>query len=151
MEGPAGLRVQPYAPARLFSVEEANGLLPRLKEIFRRMDPRLARLREIRDMIEDAETYWKSHGDGMSAEDRAAYERHKADAQTVQADLDGDMQDIRSLGCELKDVGQGLIDFPASIEGSLAYLCWQFGEPAVGFWHTLEAGFAGRRPLKPSP
>ncbi len=150
MEGPAGLRVQPFGSARLFSVEEANTLLPRLTEIFRRMDPKLARLREIRDMIEDAESYWGSHGDGMPTEDRAAYERHKSEADDLQKALDADMRDVSALGCELKDVGQGLVDFPASIEGTLAYLCWQFGEPGVGYWHTLEGGFAGRHPLKPS-
>jgi len=151
MEGPVDLRMQPYGPARLFTVDEANALLPRLTEIFRRMDPKLARLREIRDLVEDAEAYWHSQGDGMPPEERASYERLVSQAAEAQAAVDADIHEIRALGCELKDTGQGLVDFPASIEGSVGYLCWQRGEASVAYWHTLEAGFAGRRLLKPSP
>ncbi len=149
MEGPVDLRMQPYGPARLFTVDEANALLPRLTEIFRRMEPKLARLREIRDLVEDAQTYWHSTGEGMPPEERAVYERLVAQEKQVQADVDADIREIRSLGCELKDTGQGLIDFPGWVEGSIAYLCWQRGEGSVGFWHTLEGGFAARRPLRP--
>ena len=147
MEGPVDLRVQPYAPARLFTADEANALLPRLTEIFRRMDPKLARLREIQDLVEDAETYWHSNGDGMPPEELAGYRHLVAQAAEVRAAVEADVRDIQAMGCELKDVHQGLIDFPAFIEGSIAYLCWQCGEGTVAQWHPLEAGFAGRRPL----
>ncbi len=151
MEGPVDLRMQPYAPARLFTVDEANALLPRLTEIFRRMDPKLARLREIQDLVEDAEAYWHSKGEGMPPEERADYVRRVAQAEEVRAAVERDMAEIRSLSCELKDVNQGLIDFPATVEGNVAYLCWQRGEGSVAHWHPLEAGFAGRKPLKSSP
>ena len=45
----------------------------------------------------------------------------------------------------------GLIDFPAELDGEIVYLCWQFGEPEVAFWHRIEDGFAGRRPLPGPP
>ena len=149
MEGPVDLRMQPLGPARRFTVDEANALLPRLTEIFRRMDPKLARLREIRDLVEDAQAYWHSTGDGMPPEERTVYEALVAQEATVQKDVEADIREIRSLGCELKDTGQGLIDFPGWVEGSIAYLCWQRGEGSVAFWHTLEGGFAARRPLRP--
>lgn len=148
MEGPVDLRMQPYAPARLFTVDEANALLPRLTEIFRRMDPKLARLRETQDLVEDAEAYWQSKGDTMPPDERAAYQTHVAQASEERRAVEADMRDFQSLGCELKDVQQGLIDFPGFVEGSVAYLCWQRGEGSVANWHPLEAGFAGRRPLK---
>lgn len=148
MEGPVDLRMQPYAPAHLFTKEEALALLPRLTEIFRRMDPKLARLREIEDLVEDAEAYWHSDGDGMPPEERAPHDRLVAQAAGVRAEVDAEVREIRALGCELKDVQQGLVDFPSTIEGSVAYLCWQRGEASIGFWHALETGFAGRRPLK---
>lgn len=149
MEGPVDLRIQPYGPARLFTMDEANALLPRLTEIFRRMDPKLARLREIRDLVEDAQAYWHSTGDGMPPEERAVHDGLVAEEKRVQADVDADIREIRVLGCELKDTGQGLVDFPGWVEGSVAYLCWQRGEGSVAFWHTLEGGFAARRPLRP--
>ncbi len=151
MEGPVDLRMQPYAPARLFSKDEASALLPRLTEIFRRMDPKLARLREIEDLVEDAEAYWHSTGDGMPPEERATHDRLVAQAAEARAAVDTEVRAIHALGCELKDVQQGLVDFPSTIEGGVAYLCWQRGEASIAFWHTLEAGFAGRRPLKSEP
>jgi hypothetical protein len=151
MEGPVDLRMQPYAPARLFTLEEASTLLPRLTEIFRRMDPKLARLREIQDLVEDAEAYWHTAGDGMPADERSLHDRLVVQVAATRAAVDADVRQIQALGCELKDVQQGLIDFPSTVEGSVAYLCWQRGEDAIGYWHTLESGFAGRRPLKAGP
>jgi hypothetical protein len=151
MEGPANLRIQPYAPPRLFTVDEANALLPRLTEIFRRMDPKLARLRELQDLVEDAETYWHSTGEGMPPDERVRHERLVALLNEARTEMDAEIQQVHALGCELKDAYQGLVDFPASIEGNVAYLCWQRGETAVAHWHSLETGFAGRRPLQAAP
>ena len=54
---------------------------------------------------------------------------------------------VRELGCEVKDIDQGLVDFRTVREGREVYLCWKLGEPDVRWWHELETGFAGRRPL----
>ncbi len=53
--------------------------------------------------------------------------------------------DHRSI--TIKDIEQGLIDFPGIIDGQQVLLCWKEGEPEVAFWHTYQAGFAGRKPL----
>jgi len=133
----------------LFTVPEANAFVPRLEQIFRRLDPKFARLRELKELIEDAESYW---GDGLAAapeNDRDAYVvalQEQADLERlVQADID----EVLSLGCELKDIQRGLVDFPARIGNEVAYLCWQRGEQGLGWWHTLDAGFAGRKALIP--
>ena len=47
----------------------------------------------------------------------------------------------------LRDLERGLIDFPAVLDGEEVYLCWVDGEPEIGFWHELDAGYAGRKPL----
>ena len=52
------------------------------------------------------------------------------------------------MACELKDIEQGLIDFRTEREGREVYLCWKLGEPDIRWWHELDAGFAGRRPLE---
>ncbi len=151
MEGPVDLRIQPYVPARLFSVDEADALLPRLAEIFVRMDPKLVRLKELEDLLEDAESYWGSTGDTMPPEEREAYERIVEERGETRALLDEDMREITAMGCELKDLHSGLVDFPATIDDTLAYLCWQRGERKITNWHTLEGGFSGRRPLRSGP
>ena len=57
------------------------------------------------------------------------------------------VEELRQLGVEPKSGVEGLIDFPSMYEGRLVYLCWKLGEESVGYWHELDAGFAGRRPL----
>ena len=58
-----------------------------------------------------------------------------------------DIRTVLGAGIEIKGVEQGLLDFPTTIEGESAYWCWQSGEADIGWWHTRNAGFAGRRPL----
>lgn len=55
--------------------------------------------------------------------------------------------ELRQLGVEPKTLNEGLIDFPAMIEGRLVFLCWKYGESEIQFWHELDAGFAGRQPV----
>ncbi|HXH22965.1 MAG TPA: DUF2203 domain-containing protein, partial [Dehalococcoidia bacterium] len=54
---------------------------------------------------------------------------------------------LRRLGGEVKGIEQGLVDFPSLREGRTVYLCWRLGEDEVAWWHDVDAGFAGRRPL----
>jgi hypothetical protein len=57
------------------------------------------------------------------------------------------VQELQRLGVLVKDLDRGLVDFPALRGGEEVLLCWQVGEDEVGFWHGLEEGFAGRKPL----
>ncbi len=151
MEGPLDLGVRPYVPARLFTLTEANALVPRLMEILARMDPKITRMKELEDLVEDAESYWGSRGETMPPEEREAYERNLEERDEARAVLDEEVGEIAAMGCELKDLHSGLVDFPATIEDALAYLCWQRGESRIANWHTLEGGFSGRRPLPKAP
>jgi Uncharacterized conserved protein (DUF2203) len=54
---------------------------------------------------------------------------------------------IDELGLSLRDIEHGLVDFPALVAGRQIWLCWQRGETAIGWWHGLDTGFSGRRPL----
>ncbi len=57
------------------------------------------------------------------------------------------MERIEQLGCLLKDLDTGLVDFPTLYRGREVYLCWKLGEPGIAFWHRVEDGFAGRRAI----
>lgn len=61
--------------------------------------------------------------------------------------LDEELEWFNEHSISIKDIEQGLIDFPAVIDGRDVLLCWKEPEPEVAFWHTPEAGFAGRQPL----
>jgi hypothetical protein len=65
----------------------------------------------------------------------------------VVGELQRRIQEITEKGIEIKDIERGLIDFPHWREGEEVFLCWLYGEADIGFWHTLEEGFAGRTPL----
>ena len=57
------------------------------------------------------------------------------------------LAEINGFGCELKGLGEGLIDFPSKREGRTVYLCWKLGEERIAYWHELDTGFASREPL----
>jgi hypothetical protein len=61
--------------------------------------------------------------------------------------LDVLVHKIRDTGVLFKDINLGLLDFPALKDGREIYLCWKYGEGEIAFWHEIEAGYAGRRPI----
>jgi hypothetical protein len=52
------------------------------------------------------------------------------------------------MGCLLRDIDLGIVDFPSIHDGKEVYLCWKLGEESVGFWHEVDAGFAARKPIR---
>lgn len=121
---------------RLFTLEEANALLPELKRLFGKIDEARATLKRL---APEAERASENQGGGGTA-----YGFQYADAL---ATFITSAQQILALGIEIKDFDNGLCDFPHERDGKIVYLCWRRGEEAIEWWHDLDAGFAGRRPL----
>ena len=117
-----------------YTVEEANALLPDLRA-------RIERIRRGRKaLIESAERIEERiSADGGGIADRAWFD--------LTADMKRDIEAIGAMDVILRDPDQGLIDFPAEMDGEPAFLCWRLGEPEVAFWHPPDSGFAGRRAL----
>ena len=61
--------------------------------------------------------------------------------------LDGLLDELKAVGCELKDFELGLVDFYALLDDRLVFLCWRLGEPRIEYWHEVDAGVAGRQPV----
>jgi len=135
-------------PPHLFSVQEVDGLIPRLEEIFREMDGIVARLRETSELIRDLEEYWGDSAFTQTQEDLAEYERLEATMEEHVARYRAAVGSIEALGGILKDYETGLVDFYTERHGELALLCWKRGEKALEFWHPLETGFGGRQPVE---
>lgn len=128
---------------RLFTVDEADRLVPRLTQILREMQEKKPRLDALREELgEIAET---ASGNGHVIEDDLRAKRDVA--QELVARLNDLVGELHDMGVELKGVEQGLVDFPAEREGRTVYLCWQLGEERVAWWHELDTGFAGRQRL----
>jgi hypothetical protein len=73
--------------------------------------------------------------------------RQKTEHDQAAARLAGIVNRIQETGCLVKDLDLGLVDFPSLLEGEVVYLCWKLGEERIAFWHGIEEGFAGRKPL----
>ena len=71
----------------------------------------------------------------------------RREAQALVKRLNELLAEINGLGCELKGLDEGLIDFPTERDGRTVYLCWRLGEERIAYWHELDTGFAGRQPL----
>lgn len=132
---------------RYFSVPEAQALLPRLRET-------LEALRRTRDeaMLKKTqiEMLWKRLDAGEAVLAAVGEEQKRLDALVERLAAIG--HDVEKIGCILRDVDAGLVDFPARVRGGrTVFLCWRLGEPAIAFWHGTGEGFAGRRPLAELP
>jgi hypothetical protein len=73
--------------------------------------------------------------------------RRRAEREKAMKEATDTVAEIDEIGVQVKDLEQGLLDFPSVMEGQTVLLCWKLGEKEIGFWHTSEEGFAGRKPL----
>jgi hypothetical protein len=124
---------------KLFTVEEANALLPSVRPIVKSIQRSHRRLVSFQDSASHAAAGAEQGGGGM--ENGPRYARLLIDLSSYTARLEG-------LGIQLKDYHQGLIDFPSMRDGRVVLLCWKADEgDEVEWWHDVESGFAGRQPL----
>ncbi len=84
---------------------------------------------------------------GGSRVDRGRHLALRARRDGAAARLRETIEAVQSTGCLIKDLDLGLLDFPALYRGQEVYLCWRLGEPAIGYWHGVEEGFRGRKPI----
>lgn len=130
---------------RLFTLAEANALLPQVRERIDALQAQAARLAELHDQME---SFRQQKRGGVAVDGESHFVRQVLEEVNR---LTGSMQEgvgaLLALGCELKDVRQGLVDFPTRREERVVYLCWRAGEDEIRFWHELDTGFAGRQPL----
>jgi len=129
--------------ARVFTIEEANGLVPRLETLFDQLNRLRGDAGPIQSSISHVERYGYSNGVDQATKLRDL--RSQLDAKMKE--IKTAFEDITALGCEVKDIDVGLVDFPAERDGRIVYLCWRRGEDRIRYWHERDAGFAGRQPL----
>ena len=137
----------PVEPPRLWTVSEANARLSELEELLPRLRGWVGRLAEVQEERERLTTFWGSEADAEDQPDHELKARLDAEWEHLNRRLDEAVGSLRAEGIEVKDLGSGLVDFYAMQDGELVFLCWQRGEPSVGFYHTLTGGFRSRRPI----
>jgi hypothetical protein len=124
---------------KIFTVQEANALLPEVRVIAAKIQRAHRQVSLYRDEAKMASEAAERGGGGITQ--GIAY-------AAVLTQLTMQLAELESLGIELKDFERGLVDFPSLREGRVVLLCWQLGEgDELEWWHDVDAGFAGRTPL----
>lgn len=131
---------------RFFTIDEANALLPALRMAL----GDLSRLRAELEQAIVAAGGAEAAAAILRSDERPEAGREDAAArlQQVAAEVAAAVGRINGLGCVLKDVEAGLVDFYSIYDDEPVFLCWQLGEPAVAHWHPLDAGFSAREPIE---
>jgi hypothetical protein len=131
-------------PSRHFTPEEANALLTEVRPVAER----LVRHRRMLARSQSARTQIVSRiaGNGGGVDPGELAELDERIGKEL-AGVARCVNAIHELGAVVKDPDEGLVDFPARIDGREAYLCWKLGEDAIEYWHGIDEGFAGRKPL----
>lgn len=130
------------AGGRFVTLQQARQALPEVEAI-------LVQLREVRRQgvaaRDQLELLWTALERGDPVLDRLAALQQQVDHATEE--FGHLVVRLEELGGVLKDLEMGLVDFPTVSGGSEVYLCWRLGEDGIHYWHGLDEGFAGRKPL----
>lgn len=124
-------------PDKTFTVAEARALLPELRERLFHVRRHRSELLKLGPAVQPARAAAEFDGGTPYGE---VYVRHAIEFATA-------YDEITDTGAIVKDVRAGLVDFPHEHEGRIVYLCWKLGEDDLAWWHEVEDGFGGRRPL----
>ena len=129
---------------RYFTLEEANQAVAELRPVVEQMVEHRKRFLEAQVRRGALTEQAGSNGGDLTPADFAEVETELEEEATSLAVC---IERIQSAGAQVKDLDEGLLDFPALREGEEILLCWRLGEDEIEFWHGAEEGFAGRKPL----
>ena len=122
---------------KIFTLEEANALIPKLLDWV----PEIQKLSGSMD---------RDFPDIRNARENAKWNGGSKQGTlylNVILKYNHLIQEIESIGCEIKGIREGLVDFPSIREGREVFLCWRMPEKEISFWHGLDVGFSGRQPI----
>jgi len=130
---------------KTFTLDEAQSLLPVLESLLKRAieGRRAAQLVES-ELNELPQRIYLSGGMRVNS---ASVAKQRAEVEENLKRVQESIAEIDAIGVQVKDLDSGLLDFPCQINGEVVLLCWRMGERAIEHWHTVEAGFQGRKPV----
>jgi hypothetical protein len=134
--------MKPASPySKLFTVNEANALLPIVRPMIEKILEIIQSLRVKSEIVIRAENI-----DPETPNLMGRLQQNDEIAGFIKQ-INDSVNEVQQHGCVCKGVEQGLLDFPCLFGEEIVFLCWQYGEPEIAYWHRIEDGFAGRRPL----
>lgn len=126
------------SPQRVFSLFEANQLIPQLHT-------HLSAVRQSKQVL--VRTFAAARAAAARAHDGGGTPHGITYVRSLQ-DISANLQAIHTLGILVKDIDLGLCDFPHMRDGRVVYLCWKFGETEIRWWHEVTTGYDHRCPLE---
>ena len=125
-----------------YTLEEARALLPRIRSV-------LLQLATERHRYEAAHAAMHEHmrGNGDPVHRGEQLRRQEVLSAQIQEGMDALISHLESLGIQLRDVENGLVDIPTQRDGQQAWFCWRLADAELAFWHTTREGFANRKPV----
>ncbi|HEY7452734.1 MAG TPA: DUF2203 domain-containing protein [Candidatus Limnocylindria bacterium] len=128
---------------RVYTLDEANALLPEVRAVLLQLAVEKARLESAVEALTAHGADGTSNGDIAHAD---ALARSEAEMTEISGGMRALVEHLESLDVELRDLEEGLVDFPGERDGRPVWLCWRLAEPAVAHWHPVDQGFANRQP-----
>lgn len=126
---------------RLFTVAQANAVIPAVEPLLDRMTVAAGRLIAAKGRLDELTEAMRANGAGREAA------RLQEEIERLVAELHDVVGACEEAGVEVKDFERGLVDFPARYQGRIVLLCYLAGEGEIRFWHEVDDGFAGRQPI----
>jgi hypothetical protein len=126
-----------------FSREEAEQLLPLIKESLKKAQSQKQTVDALQEDLAQAASRITVLGGSQPPYSELVQKKSERDQMSTKV-IDT-LAKIQETGCLVKDLEQGLVDFPCVVEGQEAFLCWKLGESRIEYWHGIEEGFAGRK------
>jgi hypothetical protein len=131
--------------AKKFTRDEAEKLIPEVERLIREAVDLKSALVDAQNVLQQFAQRVMMSG-GMVV-DRAEVMGQRSTRDRASDDLKQAIERIHEQGCIVKDLDIGLVDFPTLFRGKEVYLCWKMGERGIDFWHGVDEGFAGRKPI----
>jgi hypothetical protein len=128
-----------------FTLAEAQSLISSVDPVLRKAIEMKSHYAEAEQEMESFSQRIQMMGGLAVNREQALAVRHRQD--TASTGLREAIQEVEEFGCVLKDLDEGLIDFPTLFRGREVYLCWKLGEAAIAFWHGTDEGFSGRKAI----
>lgn len=134
---------------KYFNREEAEELLPQIRKSLEKAREQKRTLDNLDQELTQAAARIMMLGGSIPPYQELV--RKKGEREQFVSKLEEAVNRIQETGCLVKDLEAGLIDFPTLRDGREVYLCWKLGERRIEYWHGIEEGFAGRKPLDQRP